>query len=120
MSRYINADALDRAFSKLRFNNDGELEHYGDRPNWYLWGSEVENLIADAPSIDLADYVPKDFHDKTCEAMAKAHQEEIANMVSVVRCKECKHRKKNGFCLKHNRYEKNDKGYCSYGEREGE
>ena len=40
--------------------------------------------------------------------------------VSVVRCKECKHRKKNGFCLEHNRYEKNDNGYCSYGEREGE
>lgn len=53
MSRYIDAYALDRAFSKLRFNNDGELEHYGDRPNWYLWGSEVENLIADAPSIDI-------------------------------------------------------------------
>ena len=53
MSRYIDADALDRAFSKLRFNNDGELEHYGDRPNWYLWGSEVENLIAEAPSVDI-------------------------------------------------------------------
>ena len=53
MSRYIDADAIDKAFSKLRFNNDGELEHYGDRPNWYLWGSEVENLIADAPSIDI-------------------------------------------------------------------
>lgn len=53
MSRYIDADALDRAFSKLRFNNDGELEHYGDRPNWYLWGSEIENLIADAPTIDI-------------------------------------------------------------------
>lgn len=53
MSRYIDADALDRAFSKLRFNNDGELEHYGDRPNWYLWGSEVEDLIANALSIDI-------------------------------------------------------------------
>ena len=53
MSRYIDADALDKAFSKLRFNNDGELNHYGDRPNWYLWGSEIENLIADAPSIDI-------------------------------------------------------------------
>lgn len=81
MSRYIDAYALDRAFSKLRFNNDGELEHYGDRSNWYLWGSEVENLIADAPSIDLADYVPKEFHDKTCETMAKRHQEEIADIL---------------------------------------
>lgn len=53
MSEYIKKDAIDKAFSKLRFNNDGELEHYGDRPNWYLWGSEVENLIADTPSIDI-------------------------------------------------------------------
>ena len=37
--------------------------------------------------------------------------------IDLVRCGECKHRKKNGFCLEHNRYEKNDKGYCSYGER---
>ncbi|MBQ1293450.1 MAG: hypothetical protein IIY21_05395 [Clostridiales bacterium] len=37
--------------------------------------------------------------------------------LNVVRCKECTHRKKNGFCLEHNRYEKNDNGYCSYGER---
>ena len=40
--------------------------------------------------------------------------------IDIVRCKECRHRKKNGFCLEHNRYEKNDNGYCSYGEREGE
>lgn len=40
--------------------------------------------------------------------------------IEIVRCKECKHRKKNGFCLEHNRYEKNDNGYCSYGERESE
>ena len=46
--------------------------------------------------------------------------EPTIDAVSVVRCKECKHRKKNGFCLEHNRYEKNDNGYCSYGEREGE
>ena len=38
----------------------------------------------------------------------------------LVRCKECVHRKKNKFCLEHNRYEKNDDGFCSYGEREGE
>lgn len=43
-----------------------------------------------------------------------------APSIDIVRCKECKHRKKNGFCLEHNRYEKNDNGYCSYGEREGE
>ena len=40
--------------------------------------------------------------------------------INIVQCKECKHRKTNGFCLEHNRYEKNDNGYCSYGEREDE
>ena len=38
-------------------------------------------------------------------------------VADLVRCKECKCRKKNGFCLEHNRYEKNDNGYCSYGVR---
>ncbi len=91
MSRYIDADALDRAFSKLRFNNDGELEHYGDRPNWYLWGSEVENLIADAPSIDI------------------------------VRCKDCKYRDKHHYCgIWGQPYLCNDECFCSYGERSGE
>lgn len=93
MSRYIDADALDRAFSKLRFNNDGELEHYGDRPNWYLWGSEVENLIANAPSIDI------------------------------VRCKECKSWKwiewaKEYRCtLRNTAFNARADDFCSYGER---
>lgn len=38
MSRWIDADALQRAFSN----------HH-----WYLWGSEIKNLIATAPSIDI-------------------------------------------------------------------
>lgn len=92
MSRYIDADALDRAFSKLRFNNDGELNHYGDRPNWYLWGSEIENLIADAPSIDI------------------------------VRCKECKwYKQSEAFCENGNGlWQAGDECFCNYGEREGE
>ena len=98
MSRYIDADAIDKAFSKLRFNNDGELEHYGDRPNWYLWGSEVENLIADAPSIDI------------------------------VRCKECRHWRAYETWSECERWtddpyesaKTNADDFCSYGEREGE
>lgn len=70
--------------------------------------------IFDAPSIDLADYVPKDFHDKACEAMAKRHQEEIADMVSVVRCKECVFRNKKYLCQV---IETDADDYCSYGER---
>lgn len=34
----------------------------------------------------------------------------------IVRCKDCKHRKKNTFCLHNMRYE-DDNGFCSYGER---
>ena len=41
----------------------------------------------------------------------------ILPTIDLVRCGECKRRKKNGFCLEHNRYEKNDDNFCSYGER---
>jgi len=40
-----------------------------------------------------------------------------APSIDLVLCKECKKRKKNKFCLEHKRYEKNDNGFCSYGER---
>lgn len=40
----------------------------------------------------------------------------INSLVEVVRCKDCKYRKKNTFCLHNMRYE-DDKGFCSYGER---
>ena len=87
----------------------------------------AKNIIEDMPSIDIADYVPKDFHDKTCEAMAKAHQEEIADMVSVVRCKECRHNYSKA--LNHGKMQPrcdftdrklSENDYCSRGEREGE
>ena len=71
----------------------------------------------------MSDYIKRE------DAIFVALQQPLYSVVSqikqldgidIVRCKECKHRKKNGFCLEHNRYEKNDNGYCSYGEREGE
>lgn len=43
-------------------------------------------------------------------------QQPTADVVEVVRCKNCKHRKKNTFCLYNMRYE-DDNGFCSYGER---
>ena len=39
-----------------------------------------------------------------------------SDVVEVVRCKDCKYRKKNTFCLHNMRYE-DDNGFCSYGER---
>ena len=52
MGRLIDADALDNALTALRFNTDGELVHWGDRKDWCLHGSEIEKLIADAPTVD--------------------------------------------------------------------
>ena len=42
---------------------------------------------------------------------------EDAPTIDIVRCKECTKRKKNKFCLEYMRYEKNEDGFCSYGER---
>lgn len=50
--RLIDAVALDNAFTELRFNADGSLVHWGDRKDWCLHGSEIEKLIADAPTVD--------------------------------------------------------------------
>ena len=87
----------------------------------------AKNIIEDMPSIDLADYVPKDFHDKTCEAMAKAHQEEIADMVRVVRCKDCKYDHKCNHSVQRITSKPDYMsiiyvpiGWCERGEREGE
>lgn len=93
-----------------------------------VWtGLDAIARINAMPHINLDDYVPKDFHDKTCEAMAKRHQEEIADMVSVVPCKECRYckRKRGTFkgepiifyrCEENNRDVESD-DFCSYGER---
>ena len=42
--------------------------------------------------------------------------EPTADVVEVIRCKDCTYRKKNTFCLHNMRYEQ-DNGFCSYGER---
>ena len=75
-----------------------------------------------------ANYVPKEFHDKTCEAMAKRHQDEIADMVSVVRCKECKWKRlydegdtKYYYCALEDRpnrqWSVDDTDFCSWADR---
>ena len=122
MSRYIDTERI-----KLLMKQDRLLQ---GNCEYQLWKQEVDRQVNALPYIELDDYVPKDFHDKTCEAMAKAHQEEIADMVSVVRCKECRYckRKKGTFkgepiifyrCEENNRDVESD-DFCTYGEREGE
>lgn len=64
MSRYIDAEAM-------------IANAFQDSERLYL-----ESVAKHTPSIDLDDYVPKEFHNKTCEAMAKRHQEEILKLMA--------------------------------------
>lgn len=116
MSRYINADyILDGIKNDRALIQDGKMDKYKEH---YL--SFLERCVEHTPSIDLDDYVPKDFHDKTCEAMAKRHQEEIADMVSVVRCKECKYLYNDadtGKACEFTNLGMQPDDFCSYGER---
>ena len=68
MSRYIDADAMkewiDEYVSVFKKSDNKDIKGY----------------IEHQPTIEA---VPKEFHDKTCEAMAKRHQEEIADMVRI-------------------------------------
>ena len=118
MSRYIDADYI-----KALMINDRLMQ---GNCEYELWIREVDRQVDSMPySIDLADYVPKEFHDKTCEAMAKRHQKEIEDMVSVVRCSECKKSHIDGktthylWCTEWGR-STDTFGYCERGEREGE
>lgn len=55
--RLGDLDALDRAFTSLRFNADGNLAHWDARRNWCLHGYEIERLIGEAPIIVPAEGV---------------------------------------------------------------
>ena len=76
-------------------------------------------IDADALIIDYYDdYELKD--DEYSYPYVSKFQIDSAPSIDIVRCSECRKRKKNKFCLEHMRYEKNDNYFCSYGEREGE
>ena len=116
MGRYIDADnAIERLGAYLMA--DAQIE-YGGMASEDIndWKELASDILKGTPSIDLADYVPKEFHDKTCEAMAKRHQEEIADMVSVVRCKECYMCDEEMWCSFYDSIMESD-DFCSYGER---
>ena len=90
MTDLIDRLALDLEFTKLRFNKDGTLRHWGDRPEWFLCGQEVEELINSAQSVDAA---------------------------PVVRCKDCnKYQDVHQWCKLHE-LEMQPMDFCSYGER---
>ena len=96
MSRLIDADALDNAFTDLRW--DGEtMAHWGDRKDWCLHGNEIEKLIQSQPTIDA---------------------------VPVVRCAECKYLDEDlaigewdGSCRFWNTHSVTYSWFCSQGEK---
>lgn len=95
--RLIDADALDLAFTELRWcklpgAKEDTLAHWGDRKDWCLHGSEIEKLIADAPTVDA---------------------------VPVVRCKDCRwrHDDSNPMWLPCMEIMPRDDWFCAYGER---
>lgn len=67
--RLIDADALDAAFTDLRFNTDRTLKHWGDRQDWCLHGSEVEKLIDNAPTVSGWVSVKDRLPDKPCACL---------------------------------------------------
>lgn len=67
--------------------------------------------------INAFDMAIEALHHVEAEEKGYCHRIIPSNIEVVVRCKDCEYRKKNKFCLEHNRYEKDDNGYCSRGER---
>ena len=112
MSRYINADAIRELLIKYIGLTNG-----------------FDRAFSEAPSIDIEDYVPKAFHDKTCEALCHKHRKEVEALerkhVDIVRCKECKwwivvmdENNTDEDYLKCNMDKwTNADDFCSYGER---
>lgn len=70
MSDYIKRD---KALKELHLNHKDVI---------YIDKRDTAKRIEKIQGIDLADYVPKDFHDKTCEAMAERHTEEMQRLMS--------------------------------------
>lgn len=68
MMDLIDRKALDDAFTDLRWGVDGNLGHWGDRPDWCLHGHEIERLIQSIPSVPA---VPLD---KLCEWLAERYE----------------------------------------------
>ena len=91
--RLIDANALKKQF--VDYVRTPPHFHYGDWPNMCINGTEIDEVIANAPTVDA---------------------------VEVVRCQYCGHHSSNGFpdnrvwCRRLSRYMDND-GFCSYGER---
>lgn len=97
MARLIDADALKRQF--IDYVRTEPHFHWGDWQNMCINGNEIDEVIANASTVDAAE---------------------------VVRCKDCWQWSRNvgvadspnGHCFYHD-IEMNGNDFCSYGERRG-
>ena len=91
MSRYINADALEQhkfiSWTMPEFFNERSLEQQAYQLGW---NNAIEAIMENEPTADV---------------------------VEVVRCKDCKY---EDTCCRMIRNEKKPNDYCSYGERREE
>ena len=85
MSDYIKKEDAMKAICKRCLIENDICQHHWNCP--YL--GEISQVTA-------IEVVPKDFHDKTCEAMAKRHTEEIQRLMpkrendqDIVKCEKC-------------------------------
>ena len=108
MSRYIDADKLQKDGWKLRREKRGLLT------------STYETMELDC--VPAADVVPMDYHERCLSVEIQKRM----NMVEVVRCKDCKHghlrdnTKRNSSIYCDFGIGVHKENYCSYGERAGE
>lgn len=97
--RLIDADILDEALTSLRFTADGKLAHWGDRKDWCLHGSEIEMLIANAPTVEVEPIRHGEWIDmgdfEQCSVCQGTHLKEVNTMygeaiwIKSARCPNC-------------------------------
>ena len=128
MSRYIDADHLIwRATTYYNPNGKTEEEMY---PRGWDCTCQTESdfveYVNEEPSIDLDDYVPRDYYEAVIQELCRKHTEEIESMPDIVRCSECKHwvgniSEDDGIyedeCKWITEEAPNADDFCSYGER---
>jgi len=111
MPRYIDADEVKKAIEESWDGCLGAYDFHEITMN-DLW---VIDKVPNADVVDKERYVRvRENADILSDALSEYQS---ADMVEVVRCKDCKHREKNHYCLIWGQpYLCNDECFCSYGE----
>lgn len=108
----------EEAIQMLRLYEVNEFGE-GELNTWYHGiDKDMREAIDMAIEALLADTVSREMYDDVVQTIIK-REKQFTNMVSVVRCKDCRHRDLFSCPLADNDFQKND-DYCSWGERRKE